>query len=60
MRGLISWIRSHEKPMRSSAPGAKFSTITSHSSIRRVRISLPVSFLEFSSMERLLWFSIVK
>ena len=46
--------------MRSSAPGAKFSTSTSHSSIRRVSTSLPVSSFEFSSIERLLWLSIVK
>ena len=29
MRGLSSWIRSQVKPMRSRAPGAKFSTSTS-------------------------------
>ena len=46
--------------MRSSAPGAKFSTSTSHSSTSRVSTSLPVSSFEFSSMERLLWLSIVK
>ena len=30
MRGLSSWIFSQGKPMRSIAPGAKFSTMTSH------------------------------
>ena len=59
-RGLISWIRSQEKPIRSSAPGAKFSTSTSHSSTRRVSTSRPVSVLGLSSIERLLWLSMVK
>ncbi len=45
MRGLIFWIRSQEKPIRSSAPGAKFSTSTSHSSTSRVSTSLPVVVL---------------
>src|SRR3954470_16686720 len=60
MRGLMSCTRSQEKPMRSSAPGAKFSTSTSHSLIRRVRISLPFGSLVLIVMDRLLWFSIVK
>ena len=46
--------------MRSSAPGAKFSTSTSHSSMRRVKIALPRSVLVLRVMLRLLWFSIVK
>ena len=60
IRGLISWMRSQVNPMRSRAPGAKFSTSTSHSSMRRVKIALPLSVLVFSVMLRLLWFSIVK
>ena len=60
MRGLISWIFSHGKPMRSSAPGAKFSTITSHCLIRLTSTSLPLGSLVLSVMERLLWFSMVK
>src|SRR6185369_6210031 len=60
MRGLISWTFSQGKPMRSSAPGAKFSTSTSHSLIRRTRISLPFGSLVVMVIERLLWFSMVK
>ena len=60
MRGLIAWIRSQANPMRSSAPGAKFSTSTSHVSMRRVKIAFPLSVLVLSVMLRLLWFSIVK
>ena len=60
MRGLISWMRSQVKPMRSSAPGAKFSTMTSHSSISRVKIFLPVSFLVLRVRLRLLPLSMVK
>ena len=58
--GLISRTRSQGKPMRSRAPGAKFSTSTSQALTSRVRTSLPVSFLELSSMDRLLWLSMVK
>ena len=46
--------------MRSIAPGAKFSTITSHASINLVKITFPPFDLVFSVMLRLLWFSIVK
>ena len=46
--------------MRSIAPGAKFSTITSHSSISLVKISLPASVLGFNVRLRLLAFSMVK
>ena len=60
MRGLSSWIFSQGKPMRSIAPGAKFSTITSHSSISLVKISLPASVLGFNVRLRLLAFSMVK
>ena len=60
MRGFSSWIRSHEKPMRSMAPGAKFSTSTSQCRISFSKISLPESSLVFSVMPRLLWFSMVK
>ncbi len=60
MRGLISWMRSQVKPMRSSAPGAKFSTITSQASISLVKISLPFSDLVLRVRLRLLPFSMVK
>ena len=46
--------------MRSSAPGAKFSTSTSHSLISVSSTSLPFGFLVSSVIERLLLFSIVK
>ena len=60
MRGLSSWMRSQVKPMRSSAPGAKFSTSTSQCLISFSSTFLPCSFLVSSVIERLLWFSIVK
>ena len=53
-------MRSHEKPIRSSAPGAKFSHRTSHASMSRVNIPRPVSCFVLSVTLRLLWFSIVK
>ena len=60
MRGLSSWIFSQGKPMRSIAPGAKFSTITSQAWISLANSSLPFGFLVSSVIERLLPFSIVK
>ena len=60
MRGLICWIRSQVKPMRSSAPGAKFSTITSQVSMRPSMTFLPSGFLLSMVMERLLLLSMVK
>ena len=60
MRGLISWMRSHEKPIRSRAPGAKFSAMTSQLSSRRVKRAFPLSLLVLRVTLRLLWFSIVK
>src|SRR6202041_1355823 len=60
MRGLSSWIRAQVKPMRSSAPGAKFSTSTSQCLTSFSRTCLPCSLLVSSVTERLLWFSIVK
>ena len=60
MRGFSSWMRSQVKPMRSSAPGAKFSTSTSQVLIRRSSTSLPLGSLVLTVTERLLWFSIVK
>ena len=60
MRGLSCWMRSQVSPMRSSAPGAKFSTSTSHVFTSRSRISMPFLFLLSMVIERLLWFSIVK
>ena len=53
-------MRSHVKPMRSSAPGAKFSTSTSQCLTSASRTSLPFGFLASIVIERLLWFSIVK
>ena len=46
--------------MRSSAPGAKFSTSTSHFLTSASRISFPFGCLASTVIERLLWFSIVK
>jgi len=60
IRGLSSWIRSHVKPMRSSAPGAKFSTSTSQCFTSVSSTALPLLCLVSSVIERLLWFSIVK
>ena len=60
MRGLSSWIFSQGKPIRSIAPGAKFSTITSQASIRRANSSLPCAVLVSRVIERLLPFSMVK
>src|ERR1700722_8385480 len=60
MRGLICWMRSQVKPMRSSAPGAKFSTITSHVFISASITALPCGLRASMVIERLLWFSIVK
>jgi hypothetical protein len=58
--GLRSWMRSQPKPMRSSAPGAKFSTSTSHCLINFSSTNLPWGFLVSIVIERLLWLSIVK
>ena len=60
MRGLAAWIASQVRPIRASAPGAKFSTRTSHSPTRRQSTSMPLGFLVSRVIERLLWFSIVK
>ena len=60
MRGLICWIFFQGKPMRSIAPGPKFSTITSQVSISLVKMRVPASVLGLSVMLRLLAFSIVK
>ena len=60
MRGLSSWMCSQVSPMRSSAPGAKFSTSTSQVFTSRSSTFLPFGFLESSVMERLLWLSMVK
>src|SRR5579862_2014611 len=53
-------MRSQVKPIRSSAPGAKFSTSTSQCFTSLSRICLPPSLLVSIVIERLLWFSIVK
>ena len=60
MRGLSSWMRSQLMPMRSSAPGAKFSTSTSQCLISDSSTCLPLAVLVSSVIERLLWLSIVK
>src|SRR5215470_4540165 len=51
---------SQVRPMRSRAPGAKFSTSTSQCLINRSRSSLPLGCLESMVIERLLPFSMVK
>src|ERR1700728_1961572 len=58
--GFSCWMRSQVKPMRSSAPGAKFSTSTSQCRISRSSTALPRGFLVSRVIERLLWFSMVK
>ena len=60
MRGSSSRIRSQVKPIRSIAPGAKFSTRTSASRMSHSRIALPSGVLVFNDRERLLLLSIVK
>jgi hypothetical protein len=53
-------MRSQVKPIRSTAPGPKFSTMTSERRISSVRISLPRWVLVLRVMLRLLQLSIVK
>src|SRR6202165_2227478 len=53
-------MRSQVNPMRSSTPGAKFSTSTSQLFTSRSSTSLPLWFLVSSVIERLLWLSMVK
>src|SRR5487761_2150076 len=53
-------MRSQVKPMRSSAPGAKFSTMTSQIFTRASSTSLPLGLRASMVMDRLLWFSMVK
>ncbi len=60
MRGFSSRMRSQVKPMRSSAPGPKFSTITSETLISFSSTSLPSAVLVSSVSERLLPLSWVK
>ncbi len=60
MRGLSDWMCSHVRPMRSSAPGAKFSTSTSQCFTSDSSTALPFGFFASTVIERLLWFSIVK
>src|SRR5580698_8969873 len=60
MRGFSSWIRSQPNPIRSSAPGAKFSTSTSQCLTSRSSTCLPCSLFVSSVIERLLWFNMVK
>ena len=60
MRGLSLWTYSQVRPMRSSAPGAKFSTSTSQVLISRLRISMPLGCLESMVIDRLVPLSMVK
>ncbi len=60
MPGLSSLMCSQVKPMRSSAPGAKFSTSTSDSRISRSSTSLPLAVLVSRVSDFLLEFSMVK
>ena len=60
MRGFSAWMCSQVSPMRSSAPGAKFSTSTSQVFTRRSSTFMPSLLLESSVIERLLWLSMVK
>ena len=60
MRGLVLWMWSQVRPMRSSAPGAKFSTSTSQLLISSSSTRLPCGCLESMVIERLLWLSMVK
>src|SRR6476620_9073120 len=60
MRGLSVRMCSQVKPMRSRAPGAKFSTITSHVFTSSSSTALPCGLRPSIVIERLLWFSIVK
>ena len=60
MPGFSSWMRAQEKPIRSRAPGPKFSTMTSESWMSFSRTSLPAWVLVSRVSERLLEFSIVK
>ena len=53
-------MRSQVKPIRSSAPGAKFSTSTSQCFTSASMTALPFGFFASIVIERLLWFSIVK
>src|SRR6202165_625815 len=53
-------MRSQVNPMRSSTPGAKFSTSTSQLFTSRSSTSLPFWLLVSSVIERLLWLSMVK
>ncbi len=53
-------MRSQVKPMRSMAPGAKFSTRMSTDLMSSVNSSLPLADFMFSVMLRLFEFSIVK
>ena len=56
----MAWMTSQLKPWRSMAPGAKFSTSTSHTSISLRKIARPLSVLVLMVMLRLLQLSMVK
>src|SRR5437763_9550197 len=55
MRGLSSWMCSQVSPIRSSAPGAKFSTSTSQCLTSASSTFLPFGCLASIVIERLLW-----
>ena len=59
-RGLIRCSSSHPKPMRSIAPGPKFSARMSKRGSSSVKIRLPSADFMFRVMLRLLQLSIVK
>src|ERR1700758_1857727 len=60
MRGFSFWTCSQVKPMRSSAPGAKFSTITSQVFTSASSTAFPCGLRPSMVIDRLLWFSMVK
>lgn len=59
-RGFSAWMWSQPRPIRSMAPGAKFSTRRSASRISLSITSLPSGDLVSMARERLLLFSMVK
>ena len=57
---LDTLIKTCDVLVENFAPGAKFSTSTSHCLIRVSSTALPLGFFVSMVIERLLWFSIVK
>jgi len=60
IRGLSSWMCAQVSPMRSSAPGAKFSNQDVATPDQRLEDFLPFECLASTVIDRLLWFNIVK